>query len=312
MIIRAQQALHLQGLEPVAETRADPHSYGFRRNRGTQDAIARVFNLLAQKISASWILEGDIKGCFDNFGHGWFESHIPMNKKVLRDWLKAGYVESGKLFPTEAGTPQGGIASPTIANIALDGLETVLTERFGSTATAMNRLRVRLVRYADDFIITGNSKELLEEEVKPCVEAFLAERGLELSQEKTKITHISEGFDFLGQNVRKYDGKLLIKPSAKNVKAFLDSVRETIRVNRSAKQETLIDLLNPMIRGWANYHRHVVAKKTYAAVDHHIWQALWRWARRRHPNKSCRMGSAEILPDSGSPALGVCDSNPRV
>jgi RNA-directed DNA polymerase len=137
------------------------------------------------------------------------------------------------------------------------------------------------------FIITGHSKELLEQEVKPCVEAFLAERGLELSQEKTKITHISEGFDFLGQNVRKYDGKLLIKPSAKNVKAFLDKIRETIRANRSAKQDTLIDLLNPMIRGWANYHRHVVAKRTYTAVDTHIWQALWRWARRKHPKKTC-------------------------
>jgi RNA-directed DNA polymerase len=286
MLDRAQQALHLQGLEPVAETQADPHSYGFRRNRGTQDAIARVFNLLAKKTSASWILEGDIRGCFDNFRHGWLESHVPMDTKVLSGWLKAGYVESGKLFPTEAGTPQGGIASPTIANIALDGLETTLTERFGSTKNSMNQLRVRLVRYADDFIITGTSKELLEREVKPCVEVFLAERGLELSQEKTKITHISEGFDFLGQNVRKYGGKLLIKPSAKNVKAFLDKVRETIRVNRSAKPETLIGLLNPMIRGWANYHRHVVAKATYATVDHHIWQALWRWARRRHPNKT--------------------------
>jgi RNA-directed DNA polymerase len=286
MIIRAQQAQHLLGLEPVAETRADPHSYGFRRNRGTQDAIQRVFSLLAQKTSASWILEGDIKGCFDNFGHSWLERHIPMDKQVLSGWLKAGYVESGKLFPTEAGTPQGGIASPTIANIALDGLETLLTERFGSTARSMRRLRVRLVRFADDFIITGISKELLEQEVKPCVEAFLAERGLQLSQEKTKITHISEGFDFLGQNVRKYGGKLLIKPSDKNVKAFLDKVRETIRVNRSSKQETLIDLLNPIIRGWANYHRHVVAKKTYEVVDHHIWQALWRWARRRHPKKS--------------------------
>ena len=127
----------------------------------------------------------------------------------------------------------------------------------------------------------------VEHAVKPCVEAFLAARGLELSQEKTKITHISEGFDFLGQNVRKYGSKLLIKPSAKNVKAFLDNVRETIRANRSVKQEALIDLLNPMIRGWANYHRHVVAKSTYAAVDAHIWHALWRWARRRHPNKSC-------------------------
>lgn len=287
MIDRAHQALHLQALEPVAETRADPHSYGFRRGRGTQDAIARAFNLLARTSSAPWILEGDIKGCFDNFGHRWLEEHVPMDKKVLSGWLKAGYVESGKLFPTEAGTPQGGIASPTLANIALDGLETVLAERFGRTATIKNQFRVRLVRYADDFIITGSTKELLEHEVKPCVEAFLAERGLELSQEKTKITHISEGFDFLGQNVRKYNGKLLIKPSARNVKAFLDQVRETIRVNRSAKQDALIDLLNPMIRGWANYHRHVVAKRTYVAVDSHIWQALWRWARRRHPKKSC-------------------------
>src|ERR1035438_8241047 len=194
-----------------------------------------------------------------------------MNQKLLSGWLKAGYVESGKLFPTEAGTPQGGIASPTIANIALDGLEAVLAERFGRTRSASRQSRVRLVRYADDFLILGTSKELLEKEVKPCVEAFLAERGLQLSPVKTRITHVSEGFDFLGQNVRKYGGKLLIKPSCRNVKAFLDNVRETIRVNRSAKQETLIGLLNPMIRGWANYHRHVVAKKTYTTVDYHIW-----------------------------------------
>lgn len=288
MTIRAQQALYLLGLEPVAETRADPHSYGFRRCRGTQDAIERVFNLLAQKGSAPWVLEGDIKGCFDNFGHGWLEGHIPMDRKVLRDWLKAGYVESGKLFPTEAGTPQGGVASPTIANLALDGLEAVLAERFGQPRSALERNRVRLVRYADDFIITGSSKKLLEHEVKPCVENFLAERGLELSKDKTLITHISEGFDFLGQNVRKYDGKLLIKPSDQNVATFLESVREVIRVNRSVKQETLIHLLNPKIRGWANYHRHVVSKETYAKVDYHIWRALWRWARRRHPHKSCR------------------------
>jgi RNA-directed DNA polymerase len=286
MIIRAQQALHLLGLEPVAETRADPNSYGFRRNRGTQDAIEGAFTLLAQKGSAPWILEGDILGCFDNFGHGWLGSHIPMNKKVLRDWLKAGYVESGKLFPTEAGTPQGGIASPTIANIALDGLEAALAEQFGRTDSATRRNRVRLLRYADDFIVTGSSKELLEHKVKPLVEAFLAERGLQLSPTKTTITHISEGFDFLGQNVRKYDDKLLIKPSTKNVKTFLDNVRETIRVHRSSKQDTLINLLNPMIRSWANYHRHVAAKATYVGVDHHIWQALWRWARRRHPRKS--------------------------
>jgi RNA-directed DNA polymerase len=286
MIIRAQQALYLQGLEPVAETLADPHSYGFRRCRGTQDAIQRVFTVLAQKDCAPWILEGDIKGCFDNFQHAWLERHIPMDKKVLSGWLKAGYVESGKLFPTEAGTPQGGIASPTIANMALDGLETRLAERFGRTLTFTRRHRVRVVRFADDFIITGSSKELLEEQVKPCVEDFLAERGLQLSAEKTIITHISEGFDFLGQNIRKYHGKLLIRPAAKNVKAFLDGIRETIRVHPSAKPETLIRTLSLKIRGWANYHRHIVAKETFTTVDNHIWKATWRWARRRHPNKT--------------------------
>lgn len=286
MIDRAQQALHLLGLEPVAETCADPNSYGFRRHRSVHDAIARAFILLAKRGAAPWILEGDIKGCFDNFSHAWLESHAVMDKKVLSGWLKAGYVESGKLFPTTAGTPQGGIASPTLANIALDGLEAALQERFTPTGYATRKLRVRLARYADDFIITGSSKELLKQEVKPFVADFLAQRGLELSLEKTRVTHISEGFDFLGQNVRKYNGKLLIKPSTKNVKAFLDKVRDTIKANRSQKQETLIGLLNPMIRGWANYHQHVVAKATYSAVDHHIWEALWRWARRRHPMKS--------------------------
>ena len=209
-----------------------------------------------------------------------------MDKKVLSGWLKAGYVESGKLFPTEAGTPQGGIASATIANMALDGLEARLAERFGRTLTFTRRNRVRVVRFADDFIITGSSKELLEREVKPCVENFLAERGLQLAAEKTKTTHISEGFDFLGQNIRKYHGKLLIRPAVKNVKAFLHGIRETIRANRTVKAETLIRMLNPKIKGWANYHRHIVAKEMYATVDHHIWKAIWRWAKRRHPNKT--------------------------
>ena len=272
----------------MAETQADPHSFGFRRYRGTHDAIRRVFSLTCKKTSAQWILEGDIKGCFDNISHGWLKSRVLMDKQVLSAWLNAGYVENGKLFPTTAGTPQGGIASPTLANIALDGLEPALMARFGQTPLIQNRLRVRLARYADDFIITGVSKELLEQEVKPFVAAFLAERGLELSQDKTKITHVAEGFDFLGQNVRRYGGKLLIKPSDKNVKAFLGAIRETIRAHCQAKQETLIHALNPMIRGWAQYHRHIAAKQTYASVDHHIWKALWRWARRRHPMKSGR------------------------
>lgn len=285
---RAMQALYLLALEPVAETLADKNSYGFRRARCTADAIAQLFILLSRKGAAQWVLEADIKGCFDHISHTWLEAHVPMDKAILHKWLKAGYVESRRLFPTQAGTPQGGIISPTLANWALDGLENELTARFGPTQWFDRKNQVSLVRYADDFVITGSSKELLENEVKPIVERFLAERGLQLSVEKTKITHIQEGFDFLGQNVRKYGGKLLIKPSSKNVKAFLDKVRGIIKGNASAKQENLIGQLNPVIRGWANYHRHIVASETFADVDYAIWWALWRWARRRHPKMGAR------------------------
>ena len=145
---------------------------------------------------------------------------------------------------------------------------------------------MNLVRYADDFIITGSSKELLERDIKPLVETFLQERGLELSQEKTRITHIEEGFDFLGQHVRSYHGKILIKPSSKNVKTFLDTIRKVIKVNAQATAGHLIGQLNPIIRGWANYHRHVASKQTFTAVDDAIYHALWRWIRRQHPHKS--------------------------
>jgi RNA-directed DNA polymerase len=144
------------------------------------------------------------------------------------------------------------------------------------------------VKYADDFIISGSSFELLEQEVKPLVEQFLHERGLELSSEKTRITHIEDGFDFLGQNVRKYAGKLLIKPARKNVKAFLGKVRQIVKAKKQATAANLIAQLNPMIRGWANYYRHVVSKKTFYHVDTAIFKVLWSWAKRRHPKKPRR------------------------
>ena len=288
MLDRSMQALYLLALEPVAEVHADRNSYGFRRARSTADAIAQLFILLARQTSACWILEGDIRSCFDEINHEWLEAHVPMDKAILHKWLKAGYMESKQLFPTTAGTPQGGIISPTLANWTLDGLEDALEARFAPTVSAKRKNRVWLVRYADDFVITGSSRELLENEVRPLVEAFLAERGLQLSKEKTKVTHIDEGFDFLGQHLQKFDGKLLIMPSPKSVHAFLERVREIIKGNRTAKQEHLIGLLNPVIRGWANYHRHIVASETFAHVDFMIWRALWRWARRRHPRKGAR------------------------
>ena len=288
MRCRAMQALWKLALEPVAETLADPNSYGFRPERSTADAIEQCFITLAKRASPEWILEGDIRGCFDNFSHAWFLEHIPMDEDVLRRWLQAGYIEEGTLFATPAGTPQGGIISPVIANMALDGLEAAVYASVGSSKLARSKAQLNVVRYADDFVVTGVSKDVLEFKVLPAVRQFMATRGLELSEEKTRITNIAEGFDFLGQNVRKYDGKLLIKPAKRSVKALLDKLREIIKGNASVTQETLIQKLNPVIRGWAMYHRHVVAKACFSSIDSHIWQLLWKWAKRRHPMKGAR------------------------
>jgi RNA-directed DNA polymerase len=274
----AMQALYLQALEPIAETTGDPNSYGFRKERSTADAIQQCFIALGKRKSPKWILEGDIQSCFDKISHAWLLAHIPMDKVMLRKWLKAGFMDHGTLYPTEAGTPQGGIASPVLANLTLDGLERELRARFPKPKNDENAM-VNLVRYCDDWIITARSKEILEQEVKPLVERFLAERGLGLSPHKTRIVHLDEGFDFLGQNVRMYKGKLLIKPSRKSVKSLLRKVRDVIKVNTSTPAGQLIGQLNPLLRGWANYHRHVVSKATFAKMDHAIFQALWRWAR---------------------------------
>jgi RNA-directed DNA polymerase len=286
MTDRAMQALHLLALEPIAETLADPNSYGFRRARSTADAIEQAFKVLVRKDDAPWVLEGDIQSCFDKIGHSWMLSHTPTDTEVLGKWLRAGFVDKRTWFPTEAGTPQGGTISPTLMNLTLDGLERLLNQRFKHSGYYSPK--VHLIRYADDFIITGRSREQLENEVYPMIESFLAERGLQLSPQKTMITHIDEGFDFLGQNLRKRGGKLLITPSKKNTQAFLAKVREIVRNSDCASQDNLIWQLNPVILGWVGYHRHVSAKRTFRKVDHLIWCSLWQWARRRHRNKSHR------------------------
>jgi len=276
---RATQALYALALQPVAETLADPNSYGFRLYRSCADAIQQCFNSLVRRYSPRWILEGDIKACFDDISHDWLLKHIPMDRFMLRKWLKAGYFEGGTLYPTEAGTPQGGIISPLLANLTLDGLEAAVK------AVTPRRTKVNVIRYADDFVITGNSKELLEETIRPAVEEFLRERGLTLSPEKTRITRIEDGFDFLGQNPRKYKGKLLIKPSRDNIKTFLVKVRKTIRKFTAMKTGDMIRTLNPMIRGWGNYHRHIVASGAFKKVDDQIYRFLWDWAKSRHQDK---------------------------
>ena len=296
---RAMQALFLLALDPVAECRADTVSFGFRRKRSAADAVEQGFQVLSRRRSAHWVLEGDIKGCFDNISHDWMLKNVPMDKRILRQWLKAGYLEEGAFFDTDAGTPQGGIISPVLANMALDGLERLLFDTFmrrgrkqEKPAFGSRRLpqcpKVHLVRYADDFIITGESKDLLADEVMPLVRDFLSERGLTLSEEKTAITPIESGFDFLGFNFRKYNGKLLIKPSKKSVGRVLRKIRDIVRDNKAVPAHVLVDKLNPVLRGWANYHRHVISAETFKGIGHQVWRALWNWARRRHPRKGGR------------------------
>ena len=290
---RAMQAVHLLALDPISETLADWNSYGFRPYRSCADAISRCHQLLSKQISPTYILEGDIRGCFDEISHEWLVQHIPMNKRILEQWLKSGYVENLQRNPSESGTPQGSIISPTLSNMVLDGLEDAIDQklqikRVPKHGRHFNPYKIHLVRYADDFIITANDKDVLEQKVKPVIQTFLQQRGLSLSEEKTHLTHIDNGFDFLGQNIRKYDGKLLIRPSKKSVKTFLSKIKEVIHNNRTAKTLHLIRKLNPIIRGWTMYHRHVASKHIFYYVDFRIYWMIWDWAKRRHPNKSTK------------------------
>lgn len=284
---RAMQALHLLSLEPVAETMADKNSYGFRQKRSTADAIAQGFICLSGKNSAQWIFEGDIKSFFDRMSFGWLEKNVIMDKVILKKFLHVGYIEKTKLETTTQGLPQGGLASPALALIALSGLE----KRLATEIADRRRKKINLISYADDFVITGRSKAVLENKVVPIVENFLGERGLELSKEKSRITNISQGFNFLGFNVRKYGKdkqKLLIKPSKASIKSFLDSVKSTIKTLPELTAEGLIKLLNPKIIGWCNYYRHSVASRVFSYIDDQIHKMIWRSLRKKHRNKGQR------------------------
>ena len=278
---RAMQALHALALKPIAETLGDRNSYGFREGRSCADAMGQCFCALAKSYAPVWVLEGDIKACFDRISQSWLLKSIPMDKRMLQLWLGAGYWEKGRLFPTTEGTPQGGIVSPILANLTLDGMEQAIRSRI-----KVRRDQVNFIRYADDFVVTARKCETLEQIVKPAVVAFLAERGLELSEQKTVITHIAKGFNFLGQNVRKYGNKLVIKPAKDGVKALVQKVRECIKGCIGQTAETLIRKLNPILQGWANYHRYVCSAKTFWTVGRIIQHQLLRWTRRTHPNKS--------------------------
>jgi len=291
MYDRAMQALYSYALNPIAEATADIASFGFRKYRSAQDACEQAFHCLNSKCSAQWVLEGDIKGCFDNINHEWLLDNILMDKSILRQFLNAGFIYERHLNTTKTGTPQGGIISPTLANMTLDGIEVAISAKYHINKSGKidkrhcNHKKVNFVRYADDFIVTVDSEETAKE-VLELIKQFLKDRGLELSESKTLITHVDDGFDFLGWNFRKYNGKLLIKPSRKSIDKITQKISDTIKEGKAWKQEDLIYVLNPIITGWSNYHRSVVSGGIFSKLDYRVWNILWKWAKRRHPNKS--------------------------
>lgn len=292
MYDRAMQTLYALALEPIAETKGDTISFGFRKGRSAHDACEQVFNVLARKVAPKWILEGDIKGCFDNISHSWLTQNIPMDKRVMRQFLEAGFVHEGKLFPTEIGSPQGGAISSLYANIALDGMEKLIQDKYHRNSKGnienhyRSKTKVNLIRYADDFIVTAATKDIAQE-IRDLIIPFLHARGLQLSEEKTLITHIDEGFDFLGWTFRKFKGKLIIKPSKKSIKAVVEKISNIIlHEGKGQCQQNLICRLNSVIRGWTNYHKHVVASQVFSNINNTIYLLLQCWAKHRHPNKS--------------------------
>ncbi len=301
---RVVQGVVKTAIEPQFEATFEPNSYGFRSAHSTHDAIEDIFKCLNKK--KKWVLDADIKGCFDNIDHDHLLKLIDgkVAKSTIKQWLKAGIMENQEFQPSEIGTPQGGIISPLLANIALDGMEGYLYEKLrekGYKVTDLYRGAIRIVRYADDFVVMHENKKVIEDS-KLIITKWLKERGLELSEEKTRIVHSTDGFDFLGFNCRHYDNiekgykarnyankqgfKLLIKPSKKSIKTHSDKIKEALRQMKAAPQEAVINKLNPIIQGWANYFRSGVSSDAFSQLDHLMWQKLWVWSKRRHSHKS--------------------------
>ena len=304
MYDRALQGVVKMALEPEWEAVFEANSYGFRRPRGCHDAIAAIFNSIRYK--PKWVLDADIAKCFDKIDHKALLRKLNNTspiRNIIREWLKAGVMDQSVFQPTEAGTPQGGVISPMLANIALHGLETAVMGVVPKTIKEQSKLTV--VRYADDFVVMHENEEVIER-AKKVVQEWLSEVGLELKAENTRISHTlngeEPGFDFLGFNVRQYkvgryrsgkstNGqtlgfKTLIKPSQKAIERHKEKLRNVVKSHRALSQTTLIAKLNSVIRGWCNYYRAVVSKEVFGEMDVFLWRLTWKWAKRRHPNKS--------------------------
>jgi RNA-directed DNA polymerase len=317
------QAVVKNLLEPEWEAVFEENSYGFRPGRSCQDAIAQAFILLkaGKGTRNTWILDADISGFFDNISHKYIEETIGNTPgiKLIKMWLKAGYLDKGTFNETERGTPQGSVISPLLANIGLHGLEARIKEidyRTPPNKKYPNMGRkieygMGIIRYADDFIVTAYSEKYIQK-AKQVIEVWLKERNLSFSEEKTRVTHIEDGFDFLGFNVRSYQEKLLIKPSKAKVLAFCKRIGQVVKSMNGASQITVISKLNPILRGFANYYKGVVSKEVFGYIGHRVWEYLWRWAKRRHPNKSKKWIKNKYFPRIGRRAwVFTCEGKDR-
>ncbi|QTJ71101.1 group II intron reverse transcriptase/maturase (plasmid) [Rhodococcus sp. ZPP] len=288
---RVQQARVANALEPEWEARFEPRSYGFRPGRGCHDAIEAIYwTLKGRRSKRQWVLDADLSAAFDRIDHERLLAHLGTfpARGLVAGWLAAGVIEQGRFTSTDEGTPQGGVISPMLLNIALHGMEEAAgvhyTRRDPHGAHVARGAPV-LVRYADDFVIMCHTKGQAEQ-ARHRLGEWLAPRGLEFNEDKTRIVHVDAGFDFLGFNVRRYDGKLLIRPSAAAVKRIRHRLADEVRSLRGTNSEAVIRRLTPIIRGWAGYYRSVVSKEVFSAVDHYLWQHLYGWALRAHPRKS--------------------------
>jgi RNA-directed DNA polymerase len=288
---RCLQAMVKNSLEPYWEAKFEGISYGFRPGRSTHDAIARVYTIARPHCKKKWVVDADIKGAYDNIDHEFLLKIIGSfpAKELIKQWLKAGYMECGRIHKTETGVPQGGVISPLLFNIALHGAESVLGIRYDNWGR--NQSKRSIVRYADDMVVFCESKEDAEELVQ-ILEGWLKEKGLELSPEKTKIRHLSDGFDFLGFNIRQYRSqhaqtgwKLLIKPSKESVQNLRDKLRKTWYSLKGQNISAIVRKLNPVIRGWANYYRIGVSGKTFSKLDNWMFRREVRYVNHTHPKK---------------------------
>jgi len=294
IIDRCLQAMVKTALEPCWEAQFEPSSYGFRPGRSAHDAIACIYVTAKTTNQKKWVIDADIAGCFDAIDHDYLLSQIGNfpARGLIAQWLKAGYLEAGVFHSTSAGTPQGGIISPLLANIALHGIEAALgIHRYADGAVKKGTSR-RVVRYADDFVVFCESCEEAEQ-TQLDLQRFLGVRGLRLSEEKTQIVHLSEGFDFLGFNIRHYRSritrtgwKLLIRPAKQSVSAFREKLKQTFKRLHGSNARCLIKVLNPIIRGWANYYRGVVSSELFHKLECDIFWKLRRWVSKTHPTKS--------------------------